>query len=347
MKIAASKDQEETEGSKTRQTLKDIETATTNVGEKLLGPMNTMRDALVVAAGMGSGSLREKAAKLEKDDINTEIDRRIAAENLKYNMGGTAGGERLRRFFGAPGVTDETVRAREAAERERDNAVKQLEEERSRRLKKVEDDLTAYRDASTQAAASVAPPPPGAPGGAAAPAGDKAAQLAHIAAMEKKYGLPAGMLKGIWGTESGFGKNLYNAESGATGHFQFLPSTAASLGVQLGNFESEAEGAAKYMAQLKQRRGTWKGAMFAYNGVVRNIDKGEKYVQDVQKYGGFTLDESTPLPAGAAAPQSGGQQVVVVNGEFKLVDQNGRERAAPAAVQTEFKAPRSAGVGAR
>ena len=51
-----------------------------------------------------------------------------------------------------------------------------------------------------------------------------------FAALEKSYGLPSGMLDEIWKLESSRGKNMVSAK-GATGHFGFMPSTAASMGM--------------------------------------------------------------------------------------------------------------------
>jgi soluble lytic murein transglycosylase-like protein len=109
---------------------------------------------------------------------------------------------------------------------------------------------------------------------------------ALLKSLEARYGLPAGLLQGVWGTESSFGANTGLSSAGASGNFQFMPSTAAQYGVTVGDFASEAEGAAKYLQDLHAQRGSWSGALMGYNGVVNNVDKGEKYVNDVARNSG-------------------------------------------------------------
>lgn len=108
-------------------------------------------------------------------------------------------------------------------------------------------------------------------------------QRALLTKLEAQHGLPSGMLAGIWGTESSFGRNTGLSSAGASGNFQFMPGTAKQYGVNVGDFESEANGAARYMKDLYAQKGSWKGALFGYNGVVNNTDKGEKYVGDVAR----------------------------------------------------------------
>ena len=68
-----------------------------------------------------------------------------------------------------------------------------------------------------------------------------------------KYGIDPKILWGLYGTETGFGKNVTPSSAGAVGPFQFEPSTAQSLGVNPYNFKSAAYGAARYLAQYKSR----------------------------------------------------------------------------------------------
>lgn len=90
-----------------------------------------------------------------------------------------------------------------------------------------------------------------------------AQQKAIVAQAAGRYGIPANILWGVYGTESGFGRNLGPSSAGAVGYFQFEPGTAASLGVNPYDFKSAAFGAAKYLSQFKGR-GT-AGMLSAYN----------------------------------------------------------------------------------
>ncbi|RQR03963.1 lytic transglycosylase domain-containing protein [Burkholderia stagnalis] len=145
-----------------------------------------------------------------------------------------------------------------------------------------------------------------------APTGDALkADLAMLSATEKKYSLPANLLKGVWGTESSFGKNLIGPElpegDHALGNFQFRKSTADMYGVKLGDFASEQDGAGRYLRDLlKKNGGDVRKALFDYAGVVRNVKAGNEYVARTQRNAGsdFGLGTSTPVPtdAGSAAP---------------------------------------------
>lgn len=78
----------------------------------------------------------------------------------------------------------------------------------------------------------------------------RAGRKALTAMAAAKYGLDPRVLWGVFGTESGFGTNLGPSSAGARGNFQFMPATARSLGVRIGDFTSEVNGAAKYLKQL-------------------------------------------------------------------------------------------------
>jgi hypothetical protein len=70
VKVMGSKDQQETEGSKLRASIKDLETVQTSIGDKLIGPVNTMRDALLKIAGGTAKSLHKAALDGEIAEMN-------------------------------------------------------------------------------------------------------------------------------------------------------------------------------------------------------------------------------------------------------------------------------------
>ena len=96
-----------------------------------------------------------------------------------------------------------------------------------------------------------------------------------LAAVDKKYGLPAGTTAGVFDTESG-GK-MYGvpmSSAGAVGPFQFKPGTAAQYGVDPLSPSSAAEGAAHYLSDLDRHyRGDLIKALAAYNWGQGNLDK--------------------------------------------------------------------------
>ena len=67
-----------------------------------------------------------------------------------------------------------------------------------------------------------------------------------MANLERKYNLPSGYLARTRQIESGGGVNVYNKNSGAAGEFQFIPSTAKTMGLKNPyDFESAADAAAR------------------------------------------------------------------------------------------------------
>ncbi len=110
---------------------------------------------------------------------------------------------------------------------------------------------------------------------------------AYLADLEKKHGLPAGLLDSVWQQESSRGKRLYNERSGAAGDFQFIPKTAKAYGVDVKDFKSSADGAARMYADLaKQYKGDIPSMLAAYNWGSGNLaSKGiENLPEETKKY---------------------------------------------------------------
>lgn len=102
-----------------------------------------------------------------------------------------------------------------------------------------------------------------------------AGRQGHLKTLEGKYGLPSGVLDAIWDNETRRGKvkNMVS-RAGAKGHFQFMDGTAKQYGVDVGSFESSADGAARYMRDLLKRyKGNVKLALAAYNWGPGNVDR--------------------------------------------------------------------------
>lgn len=88
IKIMAGKDQENTEGKEMLAGIKAVESAQTAVGDKLIGPMNAMRDALLKLAGAGgksatAASLRKAAFDAERSDVDAGYDEQVAGVKQK------------------------------------------------------------------------------------------------------------------------------------------------------------------------------------------------------------------------------------------------------------------------
>lgn len=92
-------------------------------------------------------------------------------------------------------------------------------------------------------------------------------------AIERKYGLPAGLLDRMWEKESGRGRNMLSP-AGAQGHFQFMPGTAAQYGVDPYDLASSADGAGRYMRDLMGMfGGDLRTGLAAYNWGPGNVKK--------------------------------------------------------------------------
>ncbi|WP_138761168.1 NlpC/P60 family protein [Modestobacter altitudinis] len=104
-----------------------------------------------------------------------------------------------------------------------------------------------------------------------------------------RYGVDPALLAGMAKTESGF-NGAAVSPAGARGLMQFMPATAAGLGVDTGDAASSIDGAARYLSQLTEQFGSTELALAAYNagpGTVRRYGgippygETQSYVQKV------------------------------------------------------------------
>lgn len=90
--------------------------------------------------------------------------------------------------------------------------------------------------------------------------------------LEAKYGLPHGMLTSLMAQESQ-GNPKATSPVGAAGLFQFMPDTAEYFGIDPYDPAQSANAAAKYLARLYKRFGSWELALRAYNAGEGNISR--------------------------------------------------------------------------
>lgn len=107
------------------------------------------------------------------------------------------------------------------------------------------------------------------------PAGQPYAEA--IRAAEQKNGLPDSLLARVLYQESRFRPDIITGKvrsrTGATGIAQFMPKTAAALGVDPLNPTSAINGAARELRSLFDRFGDWTHAIAAYNWGQGNLAK--------------------------------------------------------------------------
>lgn len=98
-----------------------------------------------------------------------------------------------------------------------------------------------------------------------------------IARAEEKYGLPPSLLARQLYEESRFRPDIVSgrtrSSAGAIGIAQFMPATAAELGVDPLNPASAIDGAARYMRRLYDALGDWGAALAAYNWGIGNVQR--------------------------------------------------------------------------
>lgn len=364
--LAANKDKQETLGSQMLDQQKRIETAMTAVGKELLGPILTIKEAMLVRVGMGAGQVREKAAILEKQDINADVNSRIKQldDEFQKEVSEIPGP----RVLGAPVMTDDYKRRHgEIAEKYRKRR-EALELERGRRLGEVDTNLKSYRRAEEEHRRAV--------GGSVDElnasrlsrvrfSDDEDATIRQVSGGDERK---ASFLRNVLRIENRGKDRVDNnavSPAGARGAFQFMPNTAANLARRLGmdnydlsNFDDSAKLASAYYDELNQRYGGDRARMYAdYNGGPRLAARaGATGNRENDEYVsmGLALDKgqtSTPVPSPGPdlsmvppwwmssqknAPWAQNQELT-----FRLLDQDGRQRAAP--INLRVPTPAAAG----
>lgn len=100
---------------------------------------------------------------------------------------------------------------------------------------------------------------------------------AAIYAAEDRYGIPRNLLARQLYQESHFRADIITgatvSPAGALGIAQFMPATAAELGVDPLDPASAIDGAGRYMAKLFQQLGDWSLALAAYNWGIGNVQR--------------------------------------------------------------------------
>ena len=87
-----------------------------------------------------------------------------------------------------------------------------------------------------------------------------------------KHGVPAALLAAVAKTESGFNPSAVSS-AGARGLMQFMPATAAGMGVNALNPASAVDGAARYLSGHLREFGSIEKALAAYNAGPGNVRK--------------------------------------------------------------------------
>lgn len=99
--------------------------------------------------------------------------------------------------------------------------------------------------------------------------------LDAIAAAEARHGIPHNMLARLLYQESRFREDIITgatrSSAGALGIAQFMPATAAELGVNPLDPFAAIDAAGRYLRRLYDRLRDWKLALAAYNWGIGNV----------------------------------------------------------------------------
>lgn len=252
VKIAASKDMQQTEASQTLAGMKAIEKAQTDVGDKLIVPMNTMRDVMVMAFGGGKGtkSIHEAFLKGERDDINSTYDKQSDEVKAKYAK-----------------YKDDLLHGSSASAADKTKVFNEY----TAREKAALATINASRSSELSAVDANGKPIP-----APAAAADKPGQVAPASAAVSK---DAQIMQESGGVNLNPDGSLIRSKKGALGIAQVLPSTGASPGFgikPLRSYSVEDQLAFRndYMdVATKRYGGDRQKALESYNAGIPRTDK--------------------------------------------------------------------------
>lgn len=367
--LTYSREQEKTEGSKTRESIQSVDKRIQELATHLVGPMNDMRNALVHMAGggkLGATGIAEAVMRTEsrekmdnartKNSADIEAQRAIIKGVGVNDATGELGAlhEDLRKKL--MGTTDkkELADARAEYTRKRAELVAKREAAQKRivelmeEMSKAEDtEKKALEDRVKELKVSAA----------GMQTSTKALEnpekvMTELAKTDQIVGLAPGTSAAQIKKESGFNPGAYNRRSGAMGMAQVMPKTLAALEKRFGRkLDPFNENDAilihrEVMRENKERFGTDAGALAAYNsgwnpgrwGNSETVD----YLSKIERWrGGFT-----PMPEGAkrGAPYADTPKVTI-EGTFNLQgQQNGSRAAEPIVIKKTVDAPRASGV---
>ena len=98
-----------------------------------------------------------------------------------------------------------------------------------------------------------------------------------IAASEARNGLPSDMLARLLYQESRYRADIIDGRTkspvGALGIAQFMPATAAQMGINPMDPFQAIDGAGRYLASLYRQTGSWSQALAAYNWGIGNVNR--------------------------------------------------------------------------
>jgi hypothetical protein len=374
--LTYSREQEQTDGSKTRESINQVDKTIQEMASKLVPLMTDMRYGIVHMAGHG----KLGAIGIQEAVMRTEAQERIgnhAAKNsadieeqrsLVRSIGEEGGpGElgKLREDYrkkileagtpeGADAFRKEYVQKRDellakkrAAQMRILELVKESSDFEEKEKARLEEDVKQLKiNAATAGTSSTPPADPN-----ASSLKDPQNVMHELARTDRELGLSPGTSAAQISKESRFNPSAYNKKSGAMGLAQVMPKTLAAIEQRLGRkLDPYNENDAviihrEVMRENKDRFKTDAAALAAYNGGWDSSKWGNPETTDyvatiTQNRGHF----ASPMPEGArTAPAQQQTQNINLSGEFTMVNGAGQRIADPLQIKKRVMLPVASG----
>ncbi|CAB4137172.1 hypothetical protein UFOVP326_9 [uncultured Caudovirales phage] len=331
IRLSAQREQEETEGSRTRESINQLDKTLQRLATGLIGPMSDVRNAVVYLAGRGrmtGRQINERVMAMERADIGAQADDEADAVRRRY---GAAIGQVRARML-APGADHRALQAEERAlEAERDLALREVQGRREGRLRELEG--RPISPDATERARAVA-------------AGLMRRGVPEAAA----WGLAASSLR-----ESGANPGAVEAGGGGRGLFQWTGARREEFRRRYGVDPHEATLDQQLDFAVGELRGSERAAGQALWGARTPEQAAEiaarRFLRPADPDGAAAADMAaarrlgaglTPLPPGAP-PAAAPPVQVDIQGRFMLERPDGSPAAPPVDLRSRVTPPTPAG----
>ncbi|MCO1381809.1 hypothetical protein L0Y87_05900 [Burkholderia multivorans] len=373
VQLTATHGQEETEGQQTRKAIQDVGKDVQDAAQKLLGPLNTMRDTLLYAFGnrgsMTAADMHKAVVDAQKKEVNDRADARIAKARARLTAASAVDD------FGRP--IDPKAQKEAYANLQAETAA--ANKERAAGLAQIDAENGAGSTGSTQTGANGLPVPSSLAGGAGATPGTSTGKRSpgaaginvlkndkwlrdYLAETDRLNGLSPGTSAAIGFKESGLDASRIGPmnKNGTRdyGAFQInsanLPWLRAMFRRQYGRDPDPMDmhdGAIMQRMILSSISGPASTKVRGYNvGTGTDALSGATaaaYEADVERWRQGLLGSKglygTPLPEGARAAAQQAPQQITFTHEVTLRDASGKPVAPASVVSTRVGAPSAFG----
>lgn len=111
-----------------------------------------------------------------------------------------------------------------------------------------------------------------------------------------RYGIPQNVFQRLIFSESSYNPSAYNAEFGAAGIGQFIPSTAKQYGINPYDWRSSLDASAKYLSKIYPKYNDWLATVGDYKGKSGGAQDKADYANKELNKRGLVLDNGVTVP---------------------------------------------------